>query len=51
MVRHNYMNIGVGLDYAFNEKYAVSLSVMTMAWAEQILVMKYATNVSVIRSF
>lgn len=51
MVRHNYVNVGVGLDYAFNEKYAVSLSVMTMTWAEQVHVMKYATNVSVTRSF
>lgn len=51
MVQHNYMNVGVGMDYAFNERYAISLSVMTMTWAEQILVMKYATSISVSRSF
>lgn len=51
MVRHNYMNVGVGLDWALNEKYALSTSVMTMAWAEQVFIVDYATNVTLTRSF
>ena len=51
MVRHNYMNVGVGLDWALNEKYAVSTAVMTMTWAEQVHIMDYAANVTLTRSF
>jgi len=51
MVRHNYMNIGVGMDWALNEKYALSTSVMTMTWAEQVHIMKYAATVTLTHSF
>jgi hypothetical protein len=51
MVRHNYMNVGVGLDWALNEKYALSTSVMTMTWAEQVHIMDYAAGVTLTRSF
>ena len=51
LVRHNYLNFGVGLDWALNEKYAVSTSVMTMTWGEQVHIMDYATGVTLTRSF
>ncbi|MGH8223638.1 MAG: hypothetical protein ACREQZ_11760, partial [Woeseiaceae bacterium] len=51
MVKHNYMNVGAGLDWAASEKYRVTTSVMTMTWAQQVHVMKYTLNVGVSRDF
>lgn len=51
LVKHNYTNVGVGLDWAVNDKYRVSSSLMTMARAEQVHIMKYAVTVGLSRSF
>lgn len=51
MLKHNYMNVGVGLDWAINESYALSTSLMTMTWAEQVHIMKYTTTVAITRAF
>ena len=51
MVKHNYMNLGVGVDWAVNEKYQLTSSVMTMTWADQVHVMKYAVNIGLSRAF
>jgi hypothetical protein len=51
MVKHNYMNLGVGAVWAINEKYTLSTSIMTMTWAEQVHVMKYAVDIGMSRSF
>lgn len=51
LVKHNYMNVGVGLDWALSESYQLSTSVMTMTWGEQIFIMDYAASISLTRSF
>jgi len=50
-LKHNYMNVGIGIDWAVNDKYSLSTSVMTMTWAEQVHIMDYAAIVSLTRSF
>ena len=50
-VKHNYMNVGVGLDWAINEDYALSTSIMTQTWAEQFHIMDFATTIALTRSF
>ena len=51
MVKHNYLNVGVGLDWSLGSNYSLDTSVMTMAWAEQVHVVDYAIIVGLIRSF
>lgn len=51
LVKHNYTNVGVGLDWSMSEKYSVSTSVMTMTRAEQVHKMQYALTVGISRSF
>jgi hypothetical protein len=51
LVKHNYMNVGLGLDWALDENYSLSASVMTMTWAEQVHIVDYSTSVSLTRSF
>ena len=51
LVKHNYMNVGIGLDWNINSKYSLTTSVMTMVWAEQVHVMKYAVTIGLSRSF
>jgi hypothetical protein len=51
MVKHNYMNVGLGLDWSLNEKYRLTTSLLTMTWAQQVHVMRYAVNVGITRSF
>ena len=51
MIKHNFMNAGIGLDWAVNEKYLLSGNVMFQPWAEQVHAMEYALTVGVSRSF
>lgn len=51
MVKHNYMNVGVGLDWVVNEKYALSTSIITMTWADQVFIVDYSATVALTRSF
>ena len=51
LVKHNYMNVGIGADWAINENYTLSASLMTMTWAEQVHVMDFAGGVSLSWSF
>ena len=51
MLKHNYMNIGIGLDWALNDHYSVSGNYMTMVWADQVNILKYAFSLSVVRAF
>ena len=51
LVKHNYMNVGVGLDWAINESYSLSTSFMTMTWAEQVHVMDYTGSISLTVSY
>jgi hypothetical protein len=51
MLKHNYMNIGIGLDWALNDHYSISSNYMEMVWADQVNILKYAFTLSVARAF
>lgn len=51
LIKHNYMNAGIGLDWAVNEKYLLSTNVMIQPWAEQVHAMEFALTVGMSRSF
>lgn len=51
IVKHNYVNVGLGLDWALNEKHVLSASWMTMKRAETIHIMDRAIDVTLTRSF
>jgi hypothetical protein len=51
MLKHNYLNVGIGLDWAFNDKYSLSSNYMTMVWADQVNILEYAFTLSLARSF
>jgi hypothetical protein len=51
LVKHNYMNVGAGMDWAINDRYRLTTSVMTMTWAQQVHVMRYTLNVGISRFF
>jgi hypothetical protein len=51
MVKHNYINVGLGMLWALNDRYRLDLSALTMAHADQVHIMKYAFNISLSRSF
>ena len=51
MLKHNYLNIGIGLDWSLNDRYSVSANYMTMVWADQVNILKYALTLSVARAF
>jgi hypothetical protein len=51
MVQHNYINAGLGMRWALNERYELDLAAMTMVHADQVHVMKYAVNIGLSRSF
>ena len=50
-LKHNYMNIGIGVDWALNDHYSVSSNLMTMAWADQVNILDYAFTLSLVRTF
>lgn len=51
MVRHNYLNVGVGVDWQINSTHRAHLSWMTMVHADQVHVMEDAITVGWSRSF
>ena len=51
MLKHNYMNIGIGFDWVLNDRYSVSSNYMTMIWADQVNILEYALTLSVARTF
>jgi len=51
MLKHNYFNIGIGLDWVLNDHYSVSANYMEMVWADQVNILKYAFTLSVARTF
>jgi len=51
MVKHNYINAGLGLDWTLNDRYQLSFSWMTMVHADQVHIMKYAFTLGIARSF
>lgn len=51
LIKHNYINVGAGLEWSMNDRYRLSTSVMTMTHAEMVHVMDYALNVGLSWSF
>lgn len=51
MLKHNYFNIGIGLDWALNDQYSLSGNYMEMVWADQVNILEYAFTVSLTRTF
>ena len=51
MLKHNYANVGIGLDWSINDKYQLNAAVLTMIWEEQVHIMKYAVNLGISRAF
>ena len=51
MLKHNYMNIGIGLDWVLNDDYSISSNYMEMVWADQVNILEYALTLSVARTF
>lgn len=51
MLKHNYLNIGIGLDWALNEHYSISSNYMEMVWEDQVNVLDYAWTFSIARAF
>ncbi len=51
MLKHNYMNIGIGIDWALNDNYSISSNYMEMIWEDQVNILEYAFTLSLARSF
>jgi hypothetical protein len=51
MIKHNFTNFGVGLDWTMSDTYTVSSSVLTMVRAEQVHKVDYAISLGLARSF
>jgi len=51
LLKHNYLNIGIGLDWVLNDHYSVSSNYMEMIWADQVNILEYALTLSVARAF
>lgn len=51
MVKHNYLNVGIGAEWLASEKIQVSAAAMTMVWAEQVHILEYGLVFSASWSF
>jgi len=51
MLKHNYMNIGIGIRWVLNDHYSVSTNYMEMIWEDQVNILEYAFTLSVARAF
>lgn len=51
MIKHNYMNAGIGIEWLASEKIQVSAAAMTMVWAEQVHILEYGLIFSASWSF
>jgi len=51
MIRHNYTNMGVGVDWAINERSVMNFTILRMVHAEDIFKLREALSVSFSRPF
>jgi hypothetical protein len=51
MLKHNYLNIGIGLDWALNDQYSLSSNYMEMVWKDQVNILDFAFSLSLVRAF
>jgi len=50
-LKHNYLNVGIGLDWVLNDHYSVSSNYMEMIWEDQVNILDYAFTLSLVRAF
>ncbi len=50
-LKHNYLNIGIGVNWALNDDYSVSANYMEMVWEDQVNILEYAFTLSLVRAF
>ena len=50
-VEHSYTNVGAGIEWAINDEYSLSSSVMTMSHGEQVHKMDYTITIGLSWSF
>ena len=51
LVKHNFTNFGLGLDWSLSDNYRMTSSVLTMVRAEQVHKVRYAITIGFTRSF
>lgn len=51
LVKHNYLNAGIGLDWNLESGYQLSANFMVQPWQEQVHTMEYAFTIGVSRDF
>jgi hypothetical protein len=51
MIKHNFTNFGVGLDWSMNDNYSITTSALTMVRAEQVHKVDYAFTVGLAFAF
>lgn len=51
MIKHNYLNVGIGLDWNLDNGYQVSANFMKQPWQEQVHKMEYAFTIGISRGF
>lgn len=51
MVKHNYLNLGLGADWAINDRYSLSMSALKTINGDQIFPVEYAFTLGLTRSF
>lgn len=51
LVKHNFTNAGIGLDWRLDDRYTVSSSLFTMLRADQVHDVEYAVDVTLTLSF
>ncbi len=51
LLRHNYVNAGIGVDWRFDRKQSLSFAIMHMIEAEQVHIMDIAASLTFARSF
>jgi hypothetical protein len=49
--KHNYANVGVGVDYHLNDKYILSTAVQRLVWGQFVFDFKYSLDVRLTREF
>ncbi|MEO6896912.1 MAG: hypothetical protein ABI218_09765, partial [Caldimonas sp.] len=49
--RHNYANVGAGLDYHMDDKYTVSATVQRLVWGQFVFDFKYSFDMHLTRQF
>jgi hypothetical protein len=49
--RHEYFNVGLGMDYQINDRYTLSTTAQTLIWGNTVYNLQYAFGVQLSRAF